>query len=104
MRKNNHTHKYQRFTIGKKEHEIYKCVLPNCNHFLTNTELAIGRESICWYAGSNCEKVVVLTPEIVNWSKMKKPKCNACREEMKERRAALLAIGGTETEPEGEEY
>lgn len=47
--KNNHTHKYVRTELSPT-YLVYKCVLPNCTHYLP-TKLVIGRMSICWNCG-----------------------------------------------------
>jgi hypothetical protein len=87
-KKESHLHKYERGQLGPR-HEIYKCMLPNCTHYLPNVFLAVGRLSLCW---GNCGNAVLMTKDMVNHEKIKHPMCDSCREERKERRAALSQI------------
>jgi hypothetical protein len=62
-----HIHKYINKKLGTKGYRIYKCVLPNCTHFIAEN-LVIGRQSICW----RCDAVFIIT------KLHKKPHCNDC--------------------------
>lgn len=80
-----HVHKYERRRLGswkKSGHEIYRCAVPGCNHYLTNMELVIGRFSQCWGKLANdkdCPEEVEMTRYLVNNEKRKHPLCNACK-------------------------
>lgn len=50
MKSDHKVHKYRRINLGKKGYVVYKCMLPNCPHFI-RAELCIGRMSICWRCG-----------------------------------------------------
>lgn len=96
MAKQQHVHKYERQLVGKKGHEIYRCMLDNCPHFLPNVELAVGRLSLCW---GDCGEAVKIDREMCQPARENsiiRPMCDACRTERKERREALLALGRTE--------
>lgn len=99
-----HVHQYQGIVMGKNGNFLYKCMLPDCPHFLPVTELAIGRSSICW---GGCGNVVTITPDMVG-RKLQKPRCDNCREERKQRIFALQSIpvmsAGVNDGYEGEEY
>jgi hypothetical protein len=92
LKSKGHVHKYERGTIGNG-HEIYKCMLTNCPHYLPNVYLAIGRLSLCW---GNCGDAVMLTQDMINKFKVKRPMCDSCRKERQERRAALAEIAEVE--------
>lgn len=66
-----HIHKYIRKKLGRT-YVIYKCVLPNCAHYLSK-DLILGRNSICW----RCGNVFTITkhhkkPHCVNCTRTKK--------------------------------
>lgn len=82
-----HTHLYERRTIGKNDHVIYKCMIPSCTHFLPQRELAEGRASLCW----GCKTEITITKEIVS-ENIVRPMCEDCREERKRRNEALAQI------------
>jgi hypothetical protein len=48
-----HVHKYERTTIGKNSYVVYRCVLPDCTHYLSESLIG-GKESICWRCGDIC--------------------------------------------------
>jgi hypothetical protein len=85
MAKSIHYHKYQRLTwpSGKA---YYKCMEPNCPHYLPVAELAIGRESLCW--GFLCNNLVLITKDDII-RKTQNPMCDECKEKRKERREEL---------------
>jgi len=62
-----HIHKYLRQTLGHKGYIIYKCILPNCSHFLAE-KLVLGRQAICW----RCDNSFIITKF------HKKPHCESC--------------------------
>lgn len=71
MRK--HTHKYQRTDISKtphKEYIVYRCVLPDCNHYIV-PELLIGKRSLC----HRCDEEFVITSDL---ARLAKPHCKEC--------------------------
>lgn len=77
-KKHIHTHKYERRRLGswkKTGHEIYKCTLPGCNHYIIDMELVIGRYSCCW----SCDNEVEMTRYMVMSEKRKRPLCDACK-------------------------
>jgi protein-arginine kinase activator protein McsA len=49
-KKHTHIHKYQKVKWGKKETEIFRCMLPDCSHYL-HLEMALGKKSICHKCG-----------------------------------------------------
>lgn len=63
-------HKYERVRLGDKGFQVYKCVKPNCAHYL-RMELVFGKLTICW----RCGREVVMTKPM---AKMKKPHCLGC--------------------------
>lgn len=48
-------HKYLRIKTEKNERILFRCVLPNCSHYIME-EFIIGKECICW----RCSKVFVI--------------------------------------------
>jgi hypothetical protein len=71
-----HYHKYERMTWpGGKI--FYKCMEPNCPHYLPTANLVIGRESLCW--GYLCNKLVLITKEDIAKG-VKHPMCSNCKE------------------------
>src|SRR6516164_10171150 len=84
-----HVHKYERGTIGKDGHEVYRCMLLGCPHYLPNLFLAINRLSLCW---GNCGNAVMLTQKMVYHDKTKRPLCDSCRELRAQRKANLAMI------------
>lgn len=86
MKKQQHFHKYERMQWPNGSY-FYKCMESGCSHYLSVPYLVIGRESICW---GDCNRVVTITKQMV-FDKIKHPMCDACREERKEKREALIA-------------
>jgi hypothetical protein len=82
-------HKYERGTIGKNGHAIYKCMLPNCTHYLPHEFNAINLLSLCW---GNCGAAVEMDRQFIR-EKIKHTLCNKCREARAKRRAELIAVG-----------
>lgn len=89
-----HTHKYERRKLGsfkKTGHEIYKCAIPGCNHYLVDLEMVVGRFSACWglvphgkYELRSCDNEVEMTRYLVFNEKRKHPLCNSCKMRKKE--------------------
>lgn len=63
-------HKYQRVKLGTKGFEVYKCMKPNCPHYLRK-ELVVGKATECW----RCGQTVIMTQPM---AKQKKPHCRNC--------------------------
>lgn len=97
MRIYDHVHKYERRRLGSwktKGHEVYKCALPDCNHYVVDMELVIGRYSQCWeITGTDlegnpvhCPNEVEMTRFIVFNEKRKHPLCDECKQRRKRER------------------
>jgi hypothetical protein len=83
-------HKYERSTLGKNEHIIYRCKLPGCGHYILNKELAEGRLSLCW--GKDCNNATQISKQMIQ-KEIKHPMCTKCKELRKARRLELMNIG-----------
>ena len=70
-----HTHKYERVEVGKNGWVVYRCVLPNCSHYLPRMELVVGKQSICWGV---CDGTTIYSQDDYN-QKLKRPMCSGCR-------------------------
>lgn len=68
-------HKYERFNVGNKGWVVYKCILPDCPHFLSSPELVIGRETIC----KSCDNKMIFTKQMCA-DEIKAPLCEDCKE------------------------
>lgn len=68
--KEHDVHKYERVKLGTKGFEVFKCVLPNCSHYIRK-ELVFGKVTKCW----RCDKDIVMTKPM---ARMKKPHCRNC--------------------------
>ena len=81
-----HIHKYLKVILGGRRvvrrdgkrfiekcsgYEVFKCVVPGCNHFISS-ELILGRIGQCW----KCNENLTLSPEN---TKLKKPTHIWCR-------------------------
>lgn len=86
-KKHQHVHKYERGRVGK-DHIIYKCMLPNCPHYLPHEYLALGRLCVCW---GGCGDAVVISKEMVQ-TEMKHPMCDTCRLKRQEQRATMAEM------------
>jgi len=64
-------HQYKRIKQKPSERIIYRCMRPNCNHYLT-PEFILGKVSICW----QCKEEFVMDPYAVE---RQFPKCPNCR-------------------------
>jgi hypothetical protein len=101
-RKSDHeVHKYKRMSIGRRGHEIYKCMRSNCTHYLPSVELAVGRLCACW----SCGLPVEMTQHMIGLGTVR-PICAACKKEKIQQREILASIPmiADENEYEGEEY
>lgn len=84
-----HTHKYEKRKLGswkKKGHDIYKCAIPGCTHYLVDMEMVIGRFSQCWglvpYGDDElraCDNEVEMDRFLVYNEKRKHPLCESCK-------------------------
>lgn len=83
-----HFHKYER-QIWPSGKIFYRCMEPNCSHYLPMATLAIGRESLCW--GRGCNNLVLITKEDVAKG-IKSPMCDRCKEKRKQIRQELSRI------------
>lgn len=63
-------HQYQRITRKPSNSIIYRCILPNCSHYIEEW-LAWGKITIC----HNCKEQYVLRKRKNNQAK---PKCDNC--------------------------
>ena len=87
-----HIHKYERRRLGtwkKTGHEIYKCTIPGCSHYLVELEFVVGRYSQCWGItpdGEDCKNVVEMTRYLIFNERRKHPLCSACKQRRKEDR------------------
>lgn len=79
-KKPTHVHKYERRRLGswkKSGHEIYRCAIPGCTHYMVDMELAVGKYSKCW--GLDCTNDVEMTRYLVFNEKRKHPLCEECK-------------------------
>ena len=83
-----HYHKYERMQWPSGT-IFYKCMQPNCPHYLPIADLVIGRESLCW--GHECNKLVLITKEDIA-KKILHPMCEECKEKRALRRDELRSV------------
>jgi hypothetical protein len=83
-----HTHKYERTELGSKGYTVYKCMIPDCPHFI-EPRLVVGRLSIC----HGCDGELILTKTMINIEQIKRPVCEECKAERIRRRKELQTIG-----------
>ena len=88
MPKIKHQHKYERVEVGKKGWVIYRCTLPDCNHYLPTAELIINRESLCW---GLCEGTCIYSRDDYN-NKLKRPMCEGCRALRQQQKLAMSNV------------
>jgi hypothetical protein len=81
-----HYHKYERMNWPNGK-AFYKCMEPNCTHYLPVENLVIGRESLCW--GYLCNNLVVIEREDI-LRKIKHPTCDSCKQIQKNKREEVL--------------
>lgn len=97
MKHYDHTHKYERSRLGsfkKSGHEVYRCVVPGCNHYVVDMVLVVGRYSQCWgkieslveHELLDCPNEVEMTRYIVFKEKIKHPTCDTCKEIKRQQR------------------
>lgn len=90
-----HIHKYERRRLGsfkKSGHEIYKCTIPNCTHYLIDMEYVVGRTSQCWGVGEPCPNEVEMTRYLVFSERRKHPLCEECKLKKKQKRMTQKEI------------
>lgn len=87
-RSQQHVHVYERVAIGNKGWEVYRCVLPNCTHFI-QPEFVAGKTSLCF---NGCGREVTISKEDVGRGR-KRFVCEVCREDRKEQLENLREIG-----------
>jgi len=66
-----HTHQYRRIKQPPSNRIIYRCMRPDCNHYLT-PEFILGKASVCW----QCKTDFVMDPYS---TERQFPKCKDCR-------------------------
>ena len=82
-----HIHKYQLITLKTSGRKVFKCMLPDCPHYLPEIELAIGRLTVC---NGNCGETFAITQEHLSKTR---PVCPNCKEIRLRRNLALMAVG-----------
>ena len=65
-----HTHKYQMIRLGKNKQKAYRCMLPDCNHYVY-PEFIEGKRCVCYI----CNNEFIITPYA---AKLKRPHCDNC--------------------------
>lgn len=88
MKEKKHIHQYQRVLIGKNKHPVMKCVLLGCSHFLSNVELAVGKESLCQF----CKRATLRITQRDITVKRIKFYCNECKETIKKNQGSLAGL------------
>lgn len=94
-----HVHKYERRKLGSwknKGHDIYKCAIPGCTHYLIDMEAVVGRYSLCW---GGCSTLVEMTRNLVMNEKRKWPMCEPCKVRKREEREKFNQLIESEKEP-----
>ena len=80
-----HIHRYRRVNLSKtpgRKYPVYRCTLPDCNHYLT-PELLVGKWGSCW----RCGEKFIITGDL---ARLAKPHCKKCtREEEKPERVRV---------------
>ena len=80
-------HLYERTEVGKKGWVIYRCMLPNCSHYISEA-LIVGKISLCHGV---CGDAVLYTQDDLN-QKLKRPMCASCRELRKQQKEEMSKI------------
>jgi hypothetical protein len=91
MKKNQHTHKYERINIGSRQpYIVYRCVL-DCPHYVREVEI-VGRSAACW----RCGRTFTITEALAI---KKRPHCGACTrgEKSGAKEARTETVKGTES-------
>jgi hypothetical protein len=85
-----HTHKLERVQLGSNGYTVYKCILPGCSTFYQK-DLTLGHITLC----HGCNEEIVMTKSMIqnHGVGIKKPMCDKCIEEKKDRRSRLSQIG-----------
>jgi late competence protein required for DNA uptake (superfamily II DNA/RNA helicase) len=68
--KSHHVHRYERAILGKKGYTVFRCNLPDCNHYIS-AKLAEGKLTIC----NRCGNQMLLDRRAM---KFVKPYCVDC--------------------------
>ena len=71
-----HIHRYKRVNLATTPHKsylVYRCILPNCNHYL-QPALLVGKQANC----PRCSETYVITAEL---ARLSKPHCRKCTTE-----------------------
>lgn len=107
-----HVHKYERRRLGswkKSGHEIYKCAVAGCTHYMIDMEAVVGRYSQCWgllpdyghitkiadkefHDTKSCPNEVEMTRYLVFNERRKHPLCDECKQRRKEQREKRIEI------------
>src|SRR5271169_1268254 len=82
----NHVHKYIRKTVGRNNFPIYRCILPDCSHFLQSA-LVEGRKSLCYF----CDKEFIINRKQVARG-IAKPQCG-CKNKIKVKKLPITDVG-----------
>lgn len=103
-KKEQHVHKYERRKLGAWKadggHDIYKCAISGCTHYLVDLELLIGRQSLCWGkdGDKNCPNAVEMTRYLVFKERRKWPLCGICKAKRKEEKPEPTVLEGAALE------
>jgi formylmethanofuran dehydrogenase subunit E len=65
-----HLHKYERAVLGKNNYVVFRCILPNCAHYISK-ELVKGKICLC----NRCNEPMIMDTRASN---MQKPHCKPC--------------------------
>ncbi len=65
-----HIHRYERAILGKNNYVVYKCNLPDCNHYISE-KLIKGKRSLC----NRCGDQMIMDSRAM---KLVKPHCINC--------------------------
>lgn len=63
-------HKYQRIKWGKNETIVWRCVLPECTHYVQD-KFIFGKNTVCWNCGATCSMDALRCTRA-------RPTCNNC--------------------------
>jgi transcription elongation factor Elf1 len=65
-----HVHKYKRMRGMKKGSKWFRCMIPECNHYIRK-QLVVGKKSICWV----CNAEFIITEKE---AELARPHCKKC--------------------------
>ncbi len=68
--KTQHLHKYEQIALGRKNYRVFRCLLPNCAHYI-GFNLAKGKECVC----NRCDSPMILDARAM---RLQKPHCLLC--------------------------